>query len=402
MTVRQLANGRFQADWYDVLGTRHRPSFRRERDARRAEQAGVDQRAQGIAPTPRPVSLHRFVQDAWTPTVRSHVRAQTWIGYERNLRLHILPALGDHTVQSIDTATVQRFVNGLTKRGQNAPNVERIFATLRTVLSLAAAHRYCAPLDRRALRLPKRDEPFAPAIVPTISQLDQLGAVIDPRFRVAVALAGYMGLRQGEVFAVHPIDVEDGRLHVCRSLEQKTGRLVNRTKSARGEKRGDRYVTIPDHVAAAIREHQAEYPCERLVVHHAGKPVSASWFYKQVWVEARLAAGMPQLRFHDLRHCAPTIMAGVYGWGPKRVQIELGHSTSAFTLDRYGHLWPDEDGSGRQAMNDALRVALTTARSAAGEVRTPTPEWAPAFRAGASTSSATAAGTEDTDGQGAS
>lgn len=362
MTIRQLANGYWQADWYDMNGRRHRPSYRRERDARRAEQHGIDQRSQGIAPTPRPVTLHRFIQDEWTPTVQGNVRAQTWIGYERNVRLHILPHLGATTVQTIDTATIQRFLNHLTRQGQNPANIERIYATLRTILNLAAAHRYCPPIDRRALRLPKRDQPYEPLIIPTIRQLEALSSVIDARYQLAVALAGYMGLRQGEVFALHPADVEDGRLHVCRSLEQKTGRIANRTKSARGAKRGDRYATIPDHVQRLLTIHQAEYPDPRLVIHHNARPVSASWFYKNVWVLARRQAGLDGLRFHDLRHCAPAIMANVYGWGPKRVQVEMGHSTSAFTLDRYGHLWPDEDGSGRQQMNAALHAALADAR----------------------------------------
>ena len=41
------------------------------------------------------------------------------------------------------------------------------------------------------------------------------------------------------------------------------------------------------------------------------------------------------------------------GWSPTRVQAELGHSDPAFTLRVYGHLWPDEIETGRQAL-DAL------------------------------------------------
>jgi hypothetical protein len=49
-------------------------------------------------------------------------------------------------------------------------------------------------------------------------------------------------------------------------------------------------------------------------------------------------AGLPQIRFHDLRHTCATILLskGVYA---KFVQELLGHSTTAITLDTYSPVW---------------------------------------------------------------
>jgi integrase len=51
------------------------------------------------------------------------------------------------------------------------------------------------------------------------------------------------------------------------------------------------------------------------------------------------AAGVRQIRFHDLRHTSASIML-LSGTNPKVVSERLGHATVGFTLDRYSHLLP--------------------------------------------------------------
>jgi integrase len=50
-------------------------------------------------------------------------------------------------------------------------------------------------------------------------------------------------------------------------------------------------------------------------------------------------AGLPHMRFHDLRHSAATILLS-RGTHPKVVQEILGHSQIAMTLDVYSHVLP--------------------------------------------------------------
>lgn len=62
-------------------------------------------------------------------------------------------------------------------------------------------------------------------------------------------------------------------------------------------------------------------------------------------------AGLPQIRFHDLRHTAATILLSK-GVHAKFVHELLGHATIAITLDTYSHVLP---GMGDQtAIEDAL------------------------------------------------
>jgi integrase len=50
-------------------------------------------------------------------------------------------------------------------------------------------------------------------------------------------------------------------------------------------------------------------------------------------------AGLPRIRFHDLRHTAATLLLAS-GTHPKLVQELLGHSSIAMTLDVYSHVTP--------------------------------------------------------------
>ena len=67
-------------------------------------------------------------------------------------------------------------------------------------------------------------------------------------------------------------------------------------------------------------------------------------------------AGLPLIRFHDLRHTAATLLLG-QGIHPKIASEMLGHSTIAITLDLYSHVTPTMQRQAAEAMNDLLAPA---------------------------------------------
>jgi integrase len=75
----------------------------------------------------------------------------------------------------------------------------------------------------------------------------------------------------------------------------------------------------------------------------SGEPLVGSRITEQRLRPVLKRAGLPLIRFHDLRHTATTLMltAGVH---PKVVSEMLGHSSVAITLDRYSQeeAAPDE------------------------------------------------------------
>ena len=64
-------------------------------------------------------------------------------------------------------------------------------------------------------------------------------------------------------------------------------------------------------------------------------------------------AGLPQIRFHDLRHTCSTLLLSKTV-NPKIVSEMLGHATRAITLDTYSHVLPTMRESAAKAREDAL------------------------------------------------
>ncbi len=80
-----------------------------------------------------------------------------------------------------------------------------------------------------------------------------------------------------------------------------------------------------------------------------GNPLSPTSQTK-VFQNASAKAGLPVIRFDDLRHTAATILL-VKGAHVKLVSEMLGHSTIVLTLDIYSHVIPAMHSEAAAAMD---------------------------------------------------
>lgn len=95
-----------------------------------------------------------------------------------------------------------------------------------------------------------------------------------------------------------------------------------------------------------------------------GGPLRHSAFWRSVWLPALKTAGLEGVRIHDLRHTCVALLVE-QGAHPKAIQAHLGHSSITVTLDRYGHLFPDNlerladrlEESFRKSLADSVRTA---------------------------------------------
>jgi len=86
-----------------------------------------------------------------------------------------------------------------------------------------------------------------------------------------------------------------------------------------------------------------------------GQRISKHTFQGYSWFGRRLrAAGLPAVRFHDLRHTAATLLLA-RGVNVKVVSEMLGHSSISVTLSLYAHVLPHMQRDAAAIMDDLLR-----------------------------------------------
>ncbi len=162
------------------------------------------------------------------------------------------------------------------------------------------------------------------------------------RLYALYAVAVGTGMRQGELFGLQwaDIDFEGCSLSVNRSLEEIKGKLrLKEPKTGKG-----RRIDLPAFVVAALNEHRAVMLSEGNITgpvfcDHAGGFLRKSNVCRRSFAPIVKAAGVPVIRFHDMRHthASALLMAGE---NVKVVSERLGHARIQVTLDTYAHVMP--------------------------------------------------------------
>jgi integrase len=183
-----------------------------------------------------------------------------------------------------------------------------------------------------------------------VDELWLLADTIDRRYRSFVLLAGYSGLRLGEILGLRwgHVDLLRRQVTVIETLSDLAGSISfgpPKTKAA------IRTVTVPAFVADELSL-VAVAPVESgqlVFLSPDGHPIRPGLFRRRFWNPAVEAAGLSPLRIHDLRHTAVALWISA-GANPKHIAVRAGHTSVAVVLDRYGHLFPQQE--------DALVAAL--------------------------------------------
>jgi integrase len=148
-----------------------------------------------------------------------------------------------------------------------------------------------------------------------------------------------------------------GEVLVTEVMEWQRGRPVPREvpKSDAGR----RSVGLPSLVAVALDAHLSEFgPTDEGLVFGSpdGGRLRKDNFRRRTWAPAREAAGLdPEVRFHDLRHTAASLMIRARA-DVLTLARRLGHAKPSYTMDLYGHWFPDEDSALRSSLDSMIET----------------------------------------------
>lgn len=348
--IRQRSSGRYQASYVGPDGIRRTAphTFDTMTDARgwlsiqralihSGEWSEHDAHSSASAKASRTGSLSEYAEDWMTTRVNRHgepLKPRTRAEYQRLLDGPISP-LGSDRLSSISPAKVRAWYSALLASGKQT-QAARAYGLLNAIMGTAIQDgrvkvNPCMVRGAQSASTGKKVEP------PTSAELDKIMAAITPRFRAAVAIAAWGGLRFGELTEVRRKDliiVRDGKsvdriaIAITRAVTHTTGRgfIVGAPKS----RAGTRVVELPPHVFPIVldhlKDHAGDFPDSLLFPAADGATHLAASTFTKHWYPAREAAGRDDLPFHALRHYGATRYAQT-GATLREIQERLGHST---------------------------------------------------------------------------
>lgn len=323
---------------------RRKVMYGRSRDeVRRLLAEALAGREAGTINDARGFTVGSFL-DLWLSDVaKPSVRHWTFKGYEVHVRLHLKPGLGRLPLDRLEPVHVQRLMNEKLKSGLSPKSIRYIRGTLRTALNHAVRWGYISRNPAAMVDGPRVEEyeshPF------TLEEAREfLNAIRGDRLQALYSVALTLGLRQGEALGLRwqDIDLDQGVLHVTKQLQRIDGEfqlLEPKTKKSR------RTIGLPAIAVRELRDHRDRQQRERersradwnhrdlVFTRGDGEPLDGTVVTHQFH---RLLdrAGLPQRRFHDLRHSCATLLQA-QEVAPRVAMEILGHSNIAQTMNLY-------------------------------------------------------------------
>jgi integrase len=307
--------------------------------------------------------------DEWLEHVGPTVRPSTATNYRIHVEKWIDPVIGSENMLRLAPADVRRIPAAITKAGRAPRTAQAVLVTLRMALNQAVRD---GRLERnvaegvKAPRIPMRKvEGMTP---------DQARAVLaafeehwlGPLVTVAIGT----GMRLGELLGLRWTDVDRRRIRVSGSLRPTTGARGERYVLQRSEPKTARSIRTLEPAPFVFEAIEAQRRSQRVITEYVfanraqdrpqgggrrgeeGGPLDPR-NVTRAFQHQLAVAGLPRMRFHDLRHAYATLSlaAGV----PLRVvQEALGHTSIAVTAAVYAHVLPELQREAGERLSETL------------------------------------------------
>jgi integrase len=363
------ANGKRKQQW--------RGGFTSRKDAE-AELTRVLRRLQtGEYVAPSKLTVGAFLNDEWLPAIRATVRPTTYRSYETHVRVHIEPLLGQVPLQKLTGARLNEFYAALARSRQRGMKPLSPATVRRAHAMLHRALRDAVRWDRIArnpadLSDPPKQRATAAREMSTWSSDDVvafLSSVHDDRLYALWLFLITTGLRRGEAAGLRWQDVDlERRRASIRQAHVAVGYAVEVAEPKTSRSR--RVLALDKGTVAVLRAHRKSQLVDRLAAGTAWRETGLVFVQSdgvalhpdritKLFDKAVLAAGVPRIRLHDLRHTHATLALEA-GLHPKVVSDRLGHSTTSVTLDIYSHVTPSLQEEAAETVAALLQRPRTT------------------------------------------
>ena len=277
---------------------------------------------------------------AATVVGRRRLRPATVALYEKLLRLAILPTWASRPLGDVTPSEVAAWYAGMNHTPTQQANA---YGLLKSIFKEAVDQGLLADNPCR-VKAGGQKQRAREIEVLTVDQLNRYLAAVPEARRVPLLLAGWCGLRSGEVrgLRVRDLDVDAGVVHVRQAVVRLKGQLLIGPPKTNA---GIRSVAIPPHLLPALRVWAEKRPTRKRdeLLFPAGdghSPLNDS-VLREAHDKGKAAIDMPGLTIHGLRHTSATLAAQL-GATLAELQARIGHSTPNMAM-RYQHVAAERD-----------------------------------------------------------
>ena len=363
-SIYRRQDGRWAAE-ITIEGRSRKTLYGRTREEVREKLlAAQHEKRQGVLRTGPRQTVKDYL-NYWLEDIHRHeIKVSTYSLYRHHLDKHLIPALGHIQLQKLTSDHVQAFCAQKQRENVSTGVVRLQF----TILSMALKD----AVKRKRLAVNVCDVVTIPRLIKHEWQyltreqaLQLLEAAKGSRLDRLLTVALTTGMRLGELLALRwdDIDMDTYILHVRHSVRYVQGFGVRESEPKTEGSKGS--ITLPLLVVDALKQHRTSQLEARLMA-------GATWqeqglvfpnIYGRYFSRTKLyilfnkvlkEAGLPHMRFHDLRHSTATLLLSM-GVPAKLVQEILRHSTISTTLNTYAHVLPEMHRDAMDKMDTFFR-----------------------------------------------
>ena len=265
---------------------------------------------------------------------------------------HVIPALGNVKLAKLTPAHLQGFYRTKLDAGLSPRTVQYLHVVLHRALKQALRWSFVTRNVAEAVDPPKVHKKEVTPLSPEQTRVFlKAASEAGDRLEALYVLAIHTGMRQGELLALkwEDVDLDAGVLRVKGTKTARSRRTVKLSETALKALGSHltRQLGEIDRVGSMWRENGLVFATA------IGTPLNRHNLTQRSFKPLLDRAGLPRIRFHDLRHTCATILLS-QGVHAKFVQELLGHATIAITLDTYSHVLPGMGGATAEAMDKAM------------------------------------------------
>lgn len=345
-------------NFYDEKGKRkqkRKRGFKTKKEATDALRKLEVQVNEGTYVESKNIPFKQYIED-WLSIKKISLSNSSISLYERSIKNHISPSLGNILLSKIKPQHIQKFIVELYKKDLEDATIKRIFNILNACLNDAVKFE-----DLSINPASKVEKPKVSPKEMNIWSIKQIKRFLkyseDHRLNCAFYLALMTGLRKGEILGLRwkDVDLENQVLYVNQTLEY-DGKTIKKGAKTKNSIRSVTFSPSTKNVLLKHKEQQeaeknffaSEYLDQNLVICAQNGAPYHPRNLTRVFNSLKRKANLPHIRFHDLRHTHAALMIA-QNEPMKLIMERLGHSQISTTIDVYGHLLPNmqHDASNR-------------------------------------------------------